>query len=82
MAALAGKGGGEMSDNIWKDSTKHKPDIGSAVYVKTLSGQVFYAIYTNEDEFDTHRPTPAIDSRESWYKYSSRTVLKWRYFAK
>ena len=64
----------------WKDSIRHKPQIGDAVCVKTVSGQIFYAIYTGEDEFDVHRLGPKIESRLSWYKYSSRTIIKWKTF--
>lgn len=66
---------------MWKDSIKYKPKIGDSVLVKTASGQIFYAVYTDEDEFDTHRFDPKIESRKCWYKYSSRTIIKWRYFA-
>ena len=66
---------------MWKDSVKHKPNIGDTILVKTFSGQVFYAVYSDDDEFDVHRPDDKIDSRLAWYKYSSRTIVKWRYFA-
>jgi hypothetical protein len=65
---------------MWRDSIKYKPSIGDSILVKTTSGQVFYAVYSNEDEFDVHRPNNKTESRLSWYKYSSRTIIKWRYF--
>lgn len=66
---------------MWKDSVKHKPNVGDAILVKTFSGQVFYAVYSDKDEFDVHRPDDKTESRLAWYKYSSRTIVKWRYFA-
>jgi len=67
---------------MWKDSSKKLPNIGDAVLVKTLSGQVFYAVYSDIDEFDVHRFTGMSKYRECWFKYSGRTVVAWRYFAK
>jgi len=64
----------------WTLFEKKKPNIGDRMLVKTLSGQIFYAIYSNDDEFDVHR-NDGENMRESWYKYSSRTVIFWRYFA-
>ena len=64
----------------WKDSIKKKPEIGDSILAKTLSGQVFYAVYSNENEFDVHRLDQNRDYRKAWYKYSSRTVVQWRYF--
>jgi len=68
---------------MWKDSLKHKPSIGDTILVKTFSGQVFYAVYSDEDEFDVHCPSfnNEIESRLAWFKYSSRTIVKWRYFS-
>lgn len=62
----------------WIDSIKRLPQIGDSVIVKTFSGQVFYAVYSDKDEFDVHRPEGATDYREHWYKHSSRTIIKWK----
>lgn len=67
---------------MWKDSSKKLPNIGDCVLIKTTSGQVFYAVYSDVDEFDTHRPDGMNDYREKWYKYSRRTIIAWRYFVK
>ena len=69
-----------MKNGNWKDSLKKLPNIGDCILVKTVSGQIFYAVYSNEDEFDVHRPDDKTDTRLSWYKYSRRTVVFWRYF--
>jgi len=66
---------------MWIKTEKRKPEIGDCILVKTSSGQVFYAVYTNDDEFDVHRPTNDFsETRAAWYKYSSRTVIQWRKF--
>ena len=64
----------------WKSPITRFPDIGDTILVKTISGQIFYAVYSAYDEFDVHRPDSDKTYRKQWYKYSSRTVLKWRYF--
>ena len=67
---------------MWKDFRKAKPEIGSRLFVKMISGEVFYAIYSDEDEFDIHANHGDPISRDKWFKYSHRSVLKWRYFLK
>lgn len=62
----------------WIESLKRLPKIGDSVIAKTFSGQIFYAVYSGEDEFDTHRPEGSTDYREHWYKHSSRTIIKWK----
>lgn len=54
------------------------PELGTPVLIETNSGQIHYAFYGNENEFDVHIPTDNKYYRKCWYKYSSRTVIKWR----
>lgn len=67
--------------NKWKDAYKKKPNIGDTILVKTVSNQIFYAVYSADDEFDVHRPDSEDDYRNKWFKFSSRTVIFWRYFS-
>lgn len=71
-----------MKNKNWSDSITKRPKIGDRVLVKMLlNDTVYFAIYSGDDEFDVHRPDQHIkDYRASWFKYSHRSVSKWRYF--
>lgn len=67
---------------MWNNPSKKLPKIGDRVLVMDFLGQVLYAVYTDNDEFDAHRPNGKVESRDAWRKYSSLTIVKWRYFTK
>ena len=69
-----------MADRKWKCSVRNPPRVGETVLVKTLSGQVFYGVYFENDGWDVHRPELNDKYQNAWYKYSSRTIVQWRYF--
>ena len=64
---------------FWIDSEDELPEIGSRILAKTTVGEIYYGVYSAQDEFDLHRPDHDDDYRGKWYKYSKRTVLQWRY---
>jgi hypothetical protein len=65
----------------WKDSITKRPDVGDSILVKMLcNDNIYFAVYTGEDEFDVHRPNESTNHRDSWYKFSHRSVAWWRYF--
>lgn len=64
----------------WKEYKNQKPIKGDRVLVKMITGDIYYAIYSDVDEFDIHMPGPEVKSRLSWYKHSSRSIDSWRYF--
>lgn len=66
----------------WKNAKKKKPDlIGEMILVQMIGIEklIRYAIYSGEDEFDVHDPNYAPDHRKYWYKFSSKSIRKWRY---
>ena len=71
-----------MKSKNWNDSSTKRPEIGEQILVKMLlKDTVYFAVYSGDDEFDVNRLDLQIkDHRASWFKYSHRSVSKWRYF--
>jgi len=72
-----------MRSKNWNNSLTRLPEIGDRVLVKMrmLQDNIYFAVYTGEDEFDIHRTDLHVkDHRRAWFKYSHRSVAKWRYF--
>ena len=71
-----------MQSKNWNDSLKKLPEIGDRILVKMLlNDTVYFAVYTADDEFDVHRPEIHVKNhRKQWFKFSHRSVTKWRYF--
>jgi len=69
-------------DFNWKYAGTQKPAIGETVMVRMLlKHERYFAVYSGEDEFDVHRTDLHIKNyRKAWFKYSSRSVMYWRYF--
>lgn len=63
---------------LWTNSEDALPDVGNRVLVETTVGEIYYGVYSGNDEFDLHRPDGNGDYRGQWFKYSKRTVTKWR----
>lgn len=57
------------------------PNVGDAVMVKLRTGTgtgAFYAIYSDENEFDVHCLNGATKNyRKEWYKLSKASVKSW-----
>lgn len=66
-----------MENIEWYDAIRYKPNIGEPVLVRTISGQIYYAVYSNHDEFDIHIMENFDNYRNTWYKFSSKTVVEW-----
>lgn len=77
-----GKSYEEMKSKNWKDSHAKLPEIGDCILVKMLlNDTVYFAVYTAHDEFEVHRTDLHVkDHRKAWFKFSHRSVVKWRYF--
>ena len=69
-----------MKKRKWILSSEELPADGMPILVKMSNDRVFYAIYSDYNEFDVHKPDKENDYRKCWYKYSKAAVLKWRYF--
>lgn len=61
----------------WVESCEHLPEIGDQIIIETHSGQIHFAIYTDDDEFDVNMPGPD-GHRANWYKFTHRTCIRWR----
>lgn len=65
----------------WISTEDKMPEPEQRVLVKKFSGAVHYAVYSADDEFDVHQPAPPpLEYRQSWYKFSSRTIVEWKPF--
>lgn len=81
-----------MKNKKWKDSITNRPKIGERLLVRFLNNENFYyAIYSADDEFDVHFDMSKLDvhlisspeeinHRNSWFKFSHRSITEWRYF--
>ena len=62
----------------WVDSNERLPNVGDRLLVKTTNGSTYYAVYTNEDEFDVNQCIDSHNHRGAWFKYTKRTVGQWQ----
>ena len=62
----------------WYPSKELPKNINIPLLVEMRSGEKYYAIYSNIDEFDVHGPN-GNEYRAQWYKFSSKSIKRWKY---
>lgn len=66
---------------MWKPFKENsKPHKLDEVFVKTIYGQIFYAIYMGDNNFNVHRQTWETKSL-SWATHTERTIIEWMYLS-